>query len=388
MMRRPVALLTGAAICAVHAQASPIDPNASLANSTDVIAKELPGVLAGNGTNGTKAAGNLRGSGLGRAEAAVATLSYEGDVSLCSSSLGAQGLLLVRHSGAWGTVCDDGFGEVNAQVVCRQLGYPLGELVSASSPDFCDGSSYDILLDDVTCSGSESRLEYCTHASWGQHNCGHSEDIAVKCYSTRLAGAGATASQGRLEVYHAGEWGTVCDDSFGDTDAGVACQQLGYPFGRVLSSSSFGDGSGQIWMDDVACSGSESRLEQCAHQGWGHHNCGHSEDVAIQCWSTRLAGNGATANQGRLEVYHAGEWGTVCDDSFDSSDAQVVCRQLGFSSGVAVTSSNFGQGSGRIWLDEVACAGTEDRLEECGHNTWGEHDCSHSEDVGVICYQN
>jgi len=295
-------------------------------------------------------------------------------------------LLLVHHSGAWGTVCDDGFDEASAQVVCKELGYPAGKVVKTDAPEFCAGSGFDILMDDVKCSGSESRLEDCTHAAWGVHNCAHNEDVGVKCYSTRLAGDGATATRGRLEVYHDGKWGTVCDDSFNAFDAQVACRQLGFPFGRVADISTFGQGSGDIWMDDVECSGSESRLEQCTHSGWGNHNCGHNEDVAIQCWSTRLMGEGATSSQGRLEVYHAGEWGTVCDDGFGSEDAQVVCRELGYAHGIAMEHSNFGEGSGRIWLDEVACTGTEERLEDCPRNSWGENDCSHSEDVGIQCH--
>jgi len=39
---------------------------------------------------------------------------------------------------------------------------------------------------------------------------------------------GPSSSQGRLEVYYGGRWGTVCDDSFGDVDARVACHSLGY----------------------------------------------------------------------------------------------------------------------------------------------------------------
>ena len=43
----------------------------------------------------------------------------------------------------------------------------------------------------------------------------------------RLTG-GAYSNQGLLEVYCNGQWGTVCDDGFGTTDASVACKQLGY----------------------------------------------------------------------------------------------------------------------------------------------------------------
>ena len=89
-----------------------------------------------------------------------------------------------------------------------------------------------------------------------------------------------------------------------------------------------------------------------------------------------------------MEVNYNGEWGTVCDDGWDDTDAGVVCRQLGFgSSGTAIGSAGFGQGSGLIWLDIVICTGNESTLARCGHlgvnNT---RSCSHSEDAGVRCY--
>ena len=96
--------------------------------------------------------------------------------------------------------------------------------------------------------------------------------------------------------------------------------------------------------------------------------------------------DGSTSYEGRVEVYHNGEWGTVCDDGWDFNNAQVVCRQLGF--GPAITATNrayYGQGSGQIWLDEVRCVGTELTIEACSHYGWGSHDCSHYEDAGVQC---
>lgn len=104
----------------------------------------------------------------------------------------------------------------------------------------------------------------------------------------RIAGGGTT---GRLEVYYNGQWGTVCDDGFDDLDATVACRQLGYQYGRAVSSADTEDGTGPIWLDDVACTtGSETRLISCAKKGdsVGQHNCNHFEDVGVQCSNSPL----------------------------------------------------------------------------------------------------
>ena len=95
---------------------------------------------------------------------------------------------------------------------------------------------------------------------------------------------GSGSWEGRVEVYHNNFWGTVCDDGWGLNDARVVCRQLGYP-GAIGApgSSRFGAGSGKIWLDDVACSGSESSLDKCLHRGWGIHNCYHGEDASVIC---------------------------------------------------------------------------------------------------------
>ena len=107
-------------------------------------------------------------------------------------------------------------------------------------------------------------------------------------------------------------------------------------------------------------------------------------DVAV-----RLVG-GSLRNEGRVEVNYNGEWGTVCDDGWDDTDAGVVCRQLGFgSSGTAIGSAGFGQGSGSIWLDSITCTGSESTLASCGHLGVGvTRNCNHSRDASVVCSGN
>lgn len=99
----------------------------------------------------------------------------------------------------------------------------------------------------------------------------------------------------------------------------------------------------------------------------------------------RLVG-GSVPTEGRVELFFAGQWGTVCDDLWDINDATVACRQLGFSGATeALLRAVFGQGTGPILLDNVLCTGTESRLIDCPAQPIGLHNCAHIEDAGVRC---
>jgi hypothetical protein len=104
--------------------------------------------------------------------------------------------------------------------------------------------------------------------------------------SVRLQGSSSSSGSGRVEVFHKGQWGTICDDSWSMNDAKVACRQLGYLYAvRTLSGSQVPDGTGPIWLSNVGCTGSERSLSDCYHSGWGVHYCSHYEDAGVECSS-------------------------------------------------------------------------------------------------------
>nr|XP_014339550.1 PREDICTED: deleted in malignant brain tumors 1 protein-like [Latimeria chalumnae] len=205
---------------------------------------------------------------------------------------------------------------------------------------------------------------------------------------------GSHQCAGRVEVYHNGEWGTVCDDGWGLEEAEVVCREIGC--GSAVSapgSAAFGKGTGMIWLDDVVCTPAAPSIFNCMAKTLGNANCGHIEDAGVVCSGkflvlqdqVRLV-NGPNQCSGRVEVYHSGEWGTVCDDDWGMKDAEVVCRQIGCRSAVSAPgSARFGQGTGRIWLDDVACTPAAASIFNCMGTPWGAHNCDHGEDAGVVC---
>jgi len=300
---------------------------------------------------------------------------------------GREGRLEVYHNGRWGTVCRHNFNDAAARVVCNVLGYEnLGRVVAGNRYGAGNGP---IWLDDVQCNGTETILERCLHSGWGRHDCDHSEDVAVSCFSeVRLVGE--SGSRGRLEVYHNDTWGTVCDDGFTDAAAGVVCYSLGYGRSGQIIGNAYGAGHGTIWLDDVRCYGWESHITECPHNVWGRHNCSHSADVSISCIAdsaeaVALVGGG-NPRVGLLEVFHGRQWGTVCDDGFTDAAARVVCYSLGFGYvGRKLDINLYGVGDGLIWLNNINCTGTEQHIGECSHDDWGVHSCSHQQDVAVSC---
>uniref|UniRef100_A0A4W5NUR6 Lysyl oxidase homolog n=1 Tax=Hucho hucho TaxID=62062 RepID=A0A4W5NUR6_9TELE len=353
-----------------------------------------------------------------------------------------EGRVEVYYNGEWGTVCDDDFSIHAGNVVCRELGYV--EAVSWSPSSKYGKGEGRIWLDNVHCSGLERTLAQCESNGFGVSDCKHSEDVGVVCSQRRIPGfkfistltnnveslnvqvedvrIRAISSQrkrvpmteGYLEVKDGGKWRQICDLEWTEMNSRVICGMYGFPGEKRYNTKVYKllakRRKKNYWGFGVNCTGNEASLHGCklGHKVElrGNATCEKGLPVVVNCVPgrafapshaqgfskayrveqplVRLRG-GANIGEGRVEVLKNGEWGTVCDDSWNLKAATVVCRELGFGSAKeALAGGKLGQGMGPVHMNEVKCSGFEKSLTECYFNR-DALGCSHEEDAAVRC---
>ena len=243
--------------------------------------------------------------------------------------------------------------------------------------------------------GNETSLVNCPFRGWGRENCVHSEDAGVKC--SRPGGVQECLS--------------TCNTSNGYfldmSDAAKACGKCSANCKTCIGSSeNCSSCSADLFLNDTkignathncalfclegffvdaetqkclkcdskcfSCEGSKENCTSCAkkflHLSKCVDKCPDGSLILQGVNDIRLVGANSTT-EGRVEILHDGLWGTVCDDSFDILDAHVICRQLKLGKALeARTRAKYGQGTGKIWIDDLRCDGTEKRLQDCPMN--------------------
>lgn len=156
-------------------------------------------------------------------------------------------------------------------------------------------------LDSVYCqTGEEKRLNECYDAADLQYECKDGTQVRIACsasevenpyrsWGIRLETKVLTFEpqfEGRVEVFNSGKWGSVCKNWWfmWSKQAQIVCRQLGMVGGMNLGNSlTKANKDVRIWLDKVWCKGTEKRLDECWHRGWGRHTCGHFKDVSVRC---------------------------------------------------------------------------------------------------------
>ncbi|XP_061902006.1 LOW QUALITY PROTEIN: deleted in malignant brain tumors 1 protein-like [Entelurus aequoreus] len=292
------------------------------------------------------------------------------------------GRLEVFHAGTWGSVCDDLWSHTNTDVVCQELGCGSA-LASKKSAYFGEGTG-QVWMDDVECTGKEVSILKCSHRIFGENNCGHSEDVGVVCSEHVKVSKGSNRCNGQLEIYVDSHWRKVCSTDWGQEEAEVICREI--RCGKPLPSKEIPDFGivHEASGIQTKCLGNESSIAECSHQPL-QKDCTVASVHCSNALPLRLV-NGTNRCSGRVELFYEDQWGTVCDDNWGMQEAAVTCREMKCGAPlVATENALFGVGNDQMWLDDLECTGKEEFLVNCPHKGFGQHDCNHNEDAGVIC---
>nr|AJT35020.1 sperm-activating peptide receptor [Diadema mexicanum]AJT35021.1 sperm-activating peptide receptor [Diadema mexicanum] len=323
----------------------------------------------------------------------------EGNLRLVHGRTPNEGNVEIWHQNRWGGICDYLWDINDANITCKQLGFP--QATKALDRSFFGDQTVTFWAYKYGCLGNETRLDECFHRPYGRPGiCNTQWGAGVICEprdpadgTLRLAN-GDSPNEGTVEVFWSGVWGSVCKQEFEKVDGNVVCRQLGFIRGvESFGADMFPQGVGPIIVDDLTCDGTETHIIQCGlPNGPFGHNCIKSYDMGVVCKPNREGDirlmDGSGPHEGRVEIYHDEQWGTICDDGWDWADANVVCRQLGYRGAIRATGykgEDFGYTYIPIHTSYMMCTGTEEGLIDCHRRDGWTHACKHVEDAGVVC---
>uniref|UniRef100_A0A1X7VN53 Deleted in malignant brain tumors 1 protein n=1 Tax=Amphimedon queenslandica TaxID=400682 RepID=A0A1X7VN53_AMPQE len=353
-----------------------------------------------------------------------------GDIRLIGSSNPLVGRVEVCFDTTWGTICDNNWDNNDATVVCRQLGFSdQGAIAGQNS--YTEGLKF-FHITNLNCQGTEESVFNCSYSNVQSVSCNQYDDAYVTCTAPstgdncttlgdiRLVGDNATTSvsyncsdgdvrliggindaEGRVEMCYNNFWGQVCHNSWSTSDANVVCKQLGYQStgSTAYQYSYFGNGPDSHIISNLYCGGSESSLLSCSRSSDSFISaaqyCGDGSVAGAVCLGTAECEHGAVrlvntytdaTNVGRVELCIENTWTTLCDQSWDLKDAQVICRQLGFSIYGALPEHNcYTEYQLSFGITDLNCTGSEDQFLNCSYSNAALHNCQSHNDASVVC---
>ncbi|XP_070420153.1 T-cell differentiation antigen CD6 isoform X10 [Equus przewalskii] len=217
----------------------------------------------------------------------------------------------------------------------------------------------------------------------------------------RLAN-GSSRCSGTVEVRLGTAWEPVCGAPWDRRAAEAVCRALGcgrpgatvqpatlppeLPPGPAAGNASGAPNATQAPAPAVLCNGTEWRLCEVV-EGACSSDARPAQVTCSENPELRLVDGGSPC-AGRVEMLEDGQWGSVCDDTWDLEDAHVVCRQLSCGWAIqALPGLHFAPGQGPIHRDQVNCSGAESYLQDCPGQP-GHGYCGHKEDAGVVCSEH
>ncbi|KAL8570230.1 hypothetical protein ACOMHN_029930 [Nucella lapillus] len=298
-----------------------------------------------------------------------------------------------KHTGSqqtdkdWVPVVYENFDNKEAQVICRELGY-AGEVSVCCGDRYPNVDTLDVDMATVAsnCTGTERAFRDCAVVK-SIGNVRNGVYASVSCFATVKS-----KDLGSLVVLYNGVEGNICPDGWTDQDAQVVCKELGYPHGQKYLHTSWYAGLQSIfWSSNFQCTGKESRLSECQHDGWGHtRTCRYAEAFAgVICYMDatwmkvcgsrmikgvkyRIFNPDPQATWGRVEVMRpeTSTWATLCNEpsfAWSETEANVVCRMFGYKSGQVIKVAQLPRSQGPVYERYEDCQGHEDSLEHCVH---------------------
>ncbi|KAK6471616.1 deleted in malignant brain tumors 1 protein-like [Huso huso] len=241
------------------------------------------------------------------------------DIRLINGSNNCSGRVELYFEGQRRRMCNNGWDNATAHVVCKQLG--CGYAISPQEGAlFGEGTDPSWLL-GVSCTGRESSLERCLSGQNGIQECTDGSAVSVICSGAavpvRLVN-GNNSCSGRVEFNSIGVWKAVCGSDWDMNDAEVVCRELGCGSAvSALRGSHFGQGQGSVWQYRMECTGRESSLERCDSHKLVGSFCSQKYSAGAVC-------SGNASQQHPTTTTPTGKWGYDLLDFISSSTFSTV----------------------------------------------------------------
>uniref|UniRef100_S4RAQ0 SRCR domain-containing protein n=1 Tax=Petromyzon marinus TaxID=7757 RepID=S4RAQ0_PETMA len=306
-------------------------------------------------------------------------------IRLVDREMNCRGRVEINNNGTWGSLCDAGWTLGGADVVCRQM--QCGNAVD-NQAYYGKGPSPKWT---ATCGSLEDSLFKCTLTEGNPNSCTRISDAGVQCTGAGLRlVSGRNRCEGRVEVLKSSVWSGVCSSALDTHGADTICRLLGC--GWSLSHGSltqFMNTSARILSDNVACAAFPNTIFDCLQTGT--QNCSNMETAAVICedynGTIQLVDRDVMC-QGKVEIYNNGSASTLCRDSWDEIQSEIVCQQLNCGSSAQFAyygNEQYYFGIGRGTSQNARCGGTEQALTDCTLSPENSFTCTNKGPAGVVC---